>query len=89
MFNTAAWASLTPYSKAQATDPVFSSAFGGAPTAYRVDAQTDRYELGVNIALRGNDALDFGWSHFDSRASHGSGKYDGDVFRVGYLYRFR
>jgi len=29
-----------------------------------VDARTARYELGVNIALRGNDALDLGWSHF-------------------------
>ena len=62
---------------------------GGAPTAYRVDARTDRYEPGVNIALRGNDALDLGWSHFASRASQGSGKYDGKVFRGGYLYRFR
>ena len=69
--------------------PGFSSAFGGAPTAYRVDARTDRNELGINITVRGNDALDFGWGHVDSRASHGSGKYDGDVFRVGYLYRFR
>ena len=60
LFNTAAWAPLTTYSKTQATDPVFSSAFGGAPTAYRVDARTDCYELGVNIALRGNDALDLG-----------------------------
>ena len=89
LFNTAAWAPLSPYAKAQAPDPVFSSAFGGAPTAYRVDARTDRYELGVNIALRGSDALDLGWSHFDSRASHGNGKYDGDAFRVSYLYRFR
>ncbi len=89
LFNTVAWAPLTTYAKAEARDPVFSSAFGGAPTAYRVDARTDRYELGVNIALRGNDALDLGWSHFDSRASQGNGKYDGDAFRVGYLYRFR
>ena len=74
---------------AAAADPVFSSAFGGAPTAYRVDAKTDRYELGVNIALRGNNALDFGWSHFDSRADRGGGKYDGDSFRIGYLLRFR
>lgn len=89
LFNTAAWAPLTAYAKAQAADPVFSSAFGGAPTAYRVDARTDRYELGVNIALRGNNALDFGWSHFDSRADRGGGKYDGDAFRIGYLLRFR
>jgi hypothetical protein len=89
LFNTAAWAPLYANATAAAPDPVFSSAFGGAPTAYRVDARTDRYELGVNIALRGNDALDFGLSHFDSRADRGGGKYDGDAFRVGYLLRLR
>jgi hypothetical protein len=89
LFNTAAWAPLYAYAKAVATDTVFSSAFGGAPTAYRLDAKTDRYELGLNIALNGSNALDLGWSHFDSRADHGGGKYDGDAFRVGYLYRFR
>ena len=89
LFNTAAWAPLYAYAKAVAADPVFSSAFGGAPTAYRLDAQTNRYELGLNIALNGSNALDLGWSHFDSRADHGSGKYDGDTMRVGYLYRFR
>ncbi len=89
LFNTAAWAPLTTDAKAKAPDPVFSSAFGGAPTAYRVDARTNRYELGINIALTGSNAVDLGWSHFDSRADQGSGKYDGDAFRVGYLYRFR
>jgi hypothetical protein len=51
--------------------------------------RTDRYELGVNIALRGNNALDFGWRHFDSRADRSGGKYGGDAFRIGYLLRFR
>ena len=54
-----------------ATDPFSPRPSAGRPTAYRVDARTDRYELGVNIALRGTDALDLGWSHFDSRASYG------------------
>ena len=89
LFNTAAWAPVYNNAKAAAADPVFSSAFGSAPTAYRVEARTDRYELGVNIALRGNNALDFGWSHFNSRADRGGGKYDGDAFRIGYLLRFR
>lgn len=89
LFDTAASAPIYTYAKAAAADSVFSSAFGGAPTAYRVEARTDRYELGVNIALRGNNALDFGWSRFDSRADRGGGKYDGDAFRIGYLLRFR
>jgi hypothetical protein len=70
-------------------DPAFSSAFDGAPTAYRVDALTDRNEPGVNIALRRNDALDCGWRHSDSRADRTGGKYRGDAFRTGYLLRFR
>ena len=89
LFNTAAWAPLYAYAKAVAADPVFASAFAGAPTAYRLDAQTNRYELGINISLNGSNALDLGWSHFDSRADRGSGKYDGDAFRVGFLHRFR
>ena len=89
LFNTAAWAPVYASARAWAPDPVFSAAFGGAPTAYRLDAQTNRYELGINIALSGSNALDLGWSHFDARADQGGGKYDGDAFRVGYLYRFR
>jgi hypothetical protein len=90
LFNTAAWAPLYAYAKASAADPVFASAFGGAaPTAYRMDTQSNRYELGVNVALYSSHALDLGWSHFDSRADRGGGKYDGDIFRIGYLYRFR
>ncbi|MEO8159686.1 MAG: hypothetical protein ABI648_17945 [Betaproteobacteria bacterium] len=89
LFNTGAWSGLYAYGKAQAADPVFASAFGGAPTAYRVDARTDRYELGINIALQSNNALDLGWSHFDARADQGGGKYSGDALRIGYLHRFR
>ena len=89
LFNTASWAPLTTYAKAKAADPVFASAFGGAPTAYRVDAHTNRYELGINIALRGTNALDLGWSHFESRADQSGSKYDGDTFRMGYLLCFR
>lgn len=89
LFNTGPWAALYAYAKASAADPVFAGAFGGAPMAYRIDARTERYELGINIALQSNNALDLGWSHFDSRADKGAGKYSGDAFRVGYLHRFR
>ncbi len=89
VFNTAPWAALYSSAKTKAPDPVFASAFGGAPTAYRMDARTMLYELGVNYALAGNHAIDVGWSHFDSRATHSSGTYDGNTIRAGYLYRFR
>ncbi|HEX4986394.1 MAG TPA: hypothetical protein VFV71_10060 [Burkholderiales bacterium] len=89
LYNTAKWGSYYWGAKASAPDPVFASAFGGSPMAYRVGARTDRYELGLNVALAGNHALDFGWSHFEARADSGGGRYDGDTFRAGYLYRFR
>lgn len=88
--NTAAWTNLYTYAKASASDPVFAPAFGGAaPVAYRVDAETTVLELGANIALRGNQALDFGVSRFESKADQGGGKYDGMTVRAAYLYRFR
>lgn len=90
LFNTSAWSNLYTYAKASASDPVFAPAFGGvAPTAYKVDADTTLLELGANIALKGNQALDFGVSWFDSKADQGGGSYDGMTFRAGYLYRFR
>lgn len=70
-------------------DPAFADAFGGAPvTAYRMEATTMLFETGVNIPIRGNQALDFGAS-FDSEADQGGGTYDGAIYRIGYLYRFR
>ncbi len=90
LFNTANWPALYAYASAVAPDPVFAPAFGGsAPNAYRVDASTALYELGVNIATTGTQALDLGVSRFESRADRGDGRYEGSTFRVGYLYRFR
>ena len=81
---------LIPYSDVIVPDPAFADAFGGAPvTAYRMEATTMLFETGVNIPIRGNQALDFGASWFDSEADQGGGTYDGAIFRVGYLYRFR
>ena len=88
--NPATRALLSPYSEVIAADPAFADAFGGAPvTAYRIEATTLLFEAGVNIPIKGNQALDFGASWFDSEADHGGGKYDGATFRLGYLYRFR
>lgn len=81
---------LSSYSDVIVADPAFADAFGGAPvTAYRMEATTLLFEAGVNIPIRGNQALDFGASWFDSEADRGGGKYDGATFRIGYLYRFR
>jgi hypothetical protein len=83
-------AQLKPYSDVWVADPAFADAFGGASvTAYRMKATTMLFEAGVNIPITGSQALDLGASWFDSEADGGGGKYDGAVFRIGYLYRFR
>ena len=81
---------LSPYAEVIAADPAFARAFGGAPVAaYRMEATTLLFEAGVNIPITGGQALDFGASWFDSKADRGGVKYDGAIFRIGYLYRFR
>lgn len=81
---------LSPYAEVIAADPAFAGAFGGAPVkAYRMEATTLLFEAGVNVPIKGNQALDLGASWFDSEADQGRGKYDGATFRAGYLYRFR
>lgn len=81
---------LIPYADVIVADPAFAGAFGGVPaTAYRLEATTLLFEAGVNIPIRGNQALDFGASWFDSEADQGGGAYDGATFRLGYFYRFR
>ena len=83
-----AW--LSPYAEVSALDPALAEGFGGvAPTAYRIDASTRVYELGLNLPLYGNQALDLSASYFDADARQGPGHYDGATFRVAYLYRFR
>lgn len=81
---------LSTYSDVAAADPAFASAFGGAAiTAYRMEATTLLYEIGANIALAGNQAIDLGISQFSSSADNGGGEYDGTLLRAGYLYRFQ
>jgi hypothetical protein len=86
----AAKAQLSPYADVIVEDPAFADAFGGVPPiAYRMEATTMLFEAGVNIPIRGNQALDFGASWYDSETDRGGGKYDGAIFRIAYLYRFR
>ncbi len=55
----------------------------------RQDPGSRPVELGMNIALRGNQALDFGAGYFSSAADRGSARYGGATFRIAYLHRFR
>lgn len=88
--NLATQGQLGSYSDVIAADPAFADAFGGAPgTAYRIEATTLLIDVGVNIPIKGHQALDFGASWFDSEADRGGARYDGATFRLAYLYRFR
>jgi len=90
LLNWSNWSNMYSAATASASDPVFSSAFNGsAPNAYRVDAATTLFEIGLNIAMTGTQALDFGVSRYEAKADQGDGRYEGATFRVGYLYRFR
>ena len=75
--------------EASAIDTAFAGDFFGAtPWAYRLEAQTMVYELGVNVPIRGNQALDFSAVYFDSEADKSNFTYDGVAVRAIYFYRF-
>jgi hypothetical protein len=78
-----------PYYDVRVADPALAGELGGLVYGYRLEATTFIYELGLNLPLKGNQALDVGASWFDSKADRGSGTYDGAAFRLTYMYRFR
>jgi hypothetical protein len=78
---------VTGLSGVWALDPALASGFGGrAPDAYRLDATTLIFELGLNYPLSGRQALDFSFLRFNSKADVGD--YDGNQVRASYLHRF-
>jgi hypothetical protein len=83
-------AALAAYAKAIEPDPALAKAFGGVtPVAYRMSAETMVYELGMNVPLRGNQAIDVSASMFDAKADGGGQSYDGAMLRLMYMHRFR
>ena len=79
-------------SGAWATDPALARELGGTVNSYRVDATSFIYDLGVNIPLAGNRALDFYVSSYSSKLDEGpyaGSKYSGTILRASYLYRFK
>ena len=77
------------YYDAWARDTAYADAFyGTTPWAYRLEARTMAYELGANIPLRGNHALDFSARFYDTEADRGGFTYDGMQLRAVYFFRF-
>jgi hypothetical protein len=89
VFNSVTVSGLTA---AWATDPALAKELGGTVNSYRADATTFVYDLGLNIPLAGNRALDFFVSSYSSKLNEGpytGSKYDGYQVRASYLYRFQ
>jgi len=55
--------------------------------AYRIDAITNVFEIGMNYAVKGDLALDFSLQHYNSNADGGN-TYHVTGARAGLLYRF-
>ena len=75
-----------------ATDPALAKELGGTVNAYRVDASTFVFDLGVNIPLGGSRAIDFLATSYGSKVNEGpymGQKYNGLLLRAAYLYRFQ
>lgn len=93
VFNTAyggTQAIAGPLAKALAPDPALTQAFNGlVPVAYRFDAETWSYDLGLNYALSGTRALDFSIGYFDAKADQIMQTYDGTILSLMYMQRFR
>ncbi len=77
---------LANYAKAIADDTALEK-HGDSRKAYRISANTNTFELGLNYALRGDTALDVSVLQFNSNADGGH-SYDGWTARAGFLYRF-
>lgn len=81
---------LIPISEVIVSDPALAGGFGGAaPAAYRLEAKTLVYDLGINYPLAGAHALDFSLTHAASETDRDARKYDATQLRAAYLYRFQ
>jgi hypothetical protein len=80
---------VTGLSGVWASDPAIASGLGiPLANAYRLEATTLLYELGLNYPLLDRHAVDISVSKFTSKADASGYKYDGNQLRAGYLYRF-
>ncbi len=77
----------TDWYSSAAWDPAFHES-GTRFTAYRAEASTTVFEIGVNYAFTGQQALDLSLSRFDARAKNGP-SYEGIALRAAYMVRFR
>lgn len=75
---------LIPISEVLVADPAFSGF-----TAYRLEAKTLAYDLGVNYPLGNAHAVDVSLTHYASETDRDAREYDATQVRVAFLYRFQ
>jgi hypothetical protein len=63
------------------------SAFGNDFFAYRIDASSNIFSLGLSWTLNGHASLNLGYERIDSDASHGL-EYVNDIAQLSLLYSF-
>ena len=74
----------------RAADPALASGFNGtAPLAYRLEATSTVYDLGLNYPLGGTQAIDVSFTYYSAKPELDYREYDGTQFRISYLYRFQ
>lgn len=73
--------------KAVARDRALELDANNEHRAYRIDAISDVFEIGINRALRRNLAVDLSVQYYDTDTD-GNHTYRGTVGRAGLLYRF-
>lgn len=73
--------------KAIARDRALELGSNDEHRAYRIDAISDVFEIGVNHALRRDLAVDLSMQYYDTDTD-GSHTYRGTIGRAGLLYRF-
>lgn len=81
---------LIPISEVIVSDPALAGGFNGvAPAAYRLEASTMAYDLGVNFKVGTAHALDVSLTRADSETDRDAREYDATQVRVAFLYRFQ
>lgn len=92
VFNSVTVSGISPDPTAWATDPALAKELGGTVNSYRVDSTTQLWEIGVNLPLSREQALDFSYLGYSSKAEEGQyqgNKYSGSIYRATWLYRFQ
>jgi hypothetical protein len=77
---------VTGMSDVWEADPALSDGLGRPADCYKMDARTWSLEIGINVPLTGQGALDFAVT--GHRSKSGAFEYDVGTARASYLYRF-